>query len=210
MYRLFGRISGAGKMGKQERSESDSLTQEAKEQYEQLVREVRMRQHELGNQLSAAKNLTSGETKRYLEELNKDQRYNMLLLCGDPLLAGLLYQKCRKAETQGIRVESHISARLGEYAISQQDLIGIVGGLLDNAIDAELTRTTGERYIRVLVEQEGGRYRIAGSRLGIAARAQAGGLGLRMCVKSVYPAMRILPMAIRRRMGKTKYFSCCI
>lgn len=140
--------------------QSDRLTLEAKEQYEQLVREVRMHQHELGNQLSAAKTLSSGEASQYLEELNKDQRYNVLLLCGDPLLAGLLYQKCKAAEAQGIRVESHISARLEAYALSQHELIAIVGGLLDNAIDAELSRPADERSIRILVDAEDGQYRI--------------------------------------------------
>ncbi|MBR1854401.1 MAG: GHKL domain-containing protein [Lachnospiraceae bacterium] len=140
--------------------QSDILTKEAKEQYEQLVREVRMRQHELGNQLSAAKNLSSGQVSQYLEELNRDQRYNVLLLCGDPLLAGLFYQKCREAETQGIRVETHISARLEDFVLPQHELIAIVGGLLDNAIDAELTRPADERSMRILVDLEDGRYRI--------------------------------------------------
>ena len=104
--------------------QSGILTKEAKEQYEQLVREVRMRQHELGNQLSAAKNLSSGEASQYLEELNRDQRYNVLLLCGDPLLAGLLYQKCKEAEAKGITVESHVSARLGDYAPEHSQAFG--------------------------------------------------------------------------------------
>ena len=164
MCRRSGKRSGAEKMSKQRQADanpqSDRLTQEAKEQYEQLVREVRMRQHELGNQLSAAKTLSSGEASQYLEELNRDQRYNVLLLCGDPLLAGLLYQKCKEAEAQGIRVESHISARLEAYALPQHDLIAIVGGLLDNAIDAELSRPGDERNIRILVDREDGQYRI--------------------------------------------------
>lgn len=164
MWRRSGKPSGAEKMSKQRQADtnpqSDRLTQEAKEQYEQLVREVRMRQHELGNQLSAAKTLSSGEVSQYLEELNRDQRYNVLLLCGDPLLAGLLYQKCKEAEAQGIRVESHISARLEAYALPQHELIAIVGGLLDNAIDAELSRPADERSIRILVDAEDGQYRI--------------------------------------------------
>ena len=145
----------AHKMGIHKRLESERVpqaedglsTQEAMAQYEKLVQEVRMRQHDLGNQLSALKSISSVDAERYLEELNKDQRHNVLLLCGDPLLAGLLYQKCREAEAKGITVESHVSARLGNYALLQHELVAIVGGLLDNAIDAELARPEEERHI---------------------------------------------------------------
>lgn len=136
------------------------LTQEAKAQYEKLVQEVRMRQHDLGNQLSAVRNISSEEARRYLEELNKDQRHNVLLLCGDPLLAGLLYQKCTEAEEKGITVESHVSARLGDCALPRHEMIAIVGGLLDNAIDAEMTLDREERHICINVDTEDEKYRI--------------------------------------------------
>ena len=42
-------------------SDAEMLTKEAKEQYEKLVQDVRMRQHELGNQLSAVKGFSAGE-----------------------------------------------------------------------------------------------------------------------------------------------------
>lgn len=141
-------------------AEAKLRAEEAKAQYEKLVLEVRMHRHELGNQLSVVKSLAADDASRYLEELNADQRHNVLLLCGDPLLAGLLYQKCTEAESQGIRVENHVFAKLEQYALPQHELIASVGVLLDNAIEAELTCPEGERSIRILVDEEDGRYRI--------------------------------------------------
>lgn len=142
-------------------SDAEMLTKEAKEQYEKLVEDVRMRQHELGNQLSAVKGFSAGEkTEKYLDELNRDQMYGRLLLCGDPLLAGVLYQKCAEVQKQGIGLEVHVAARLEDTAFLQHDLIAVVGVLMDNALEAELTRPAAERFIRITLDEEDGLYRI--------------------------------------------------
>ena len=128
--------------------------------YAQLAEEVRMRQHALENQLSAVQGMQGAEAEQYLEKLNRDQRYNHLLLCGEPLLAGLVHRKCQRARECGIEIGIHVAARMRGTVLPLQDVTAMVGILLDNAIEAENTRSEAERYISITFDEENGCSRI--------------------------------------------------
>lgn len=114
---------------------------------EELVKEIRARQHEFDNHINAILNmhLTVGDYEElverqsaYITEIIKDddsRRYFPLLRISDKVLAGFLYSKIVRAPHY-IKTDVKVKSLEILSGISEHHLIEIVGTLVDNAYEA--------------------------------------------------------------------------
>lgn len=125
---------------------------------EELVKEIRAKQHEFDNHLNAILNmhLTVDNYKElverqseYIREVAKDndgRKYLQLLKISDKVLAGFLYSKIVRAPSY-VTTEVEVKNLEIISGISEHHLIEIVGTLVDNAYEActeELNRVIME------------------------------------------------------------------
>ena len=113
--------------------------------FEDAVAAIRMRQHEFDNHINAIKCMRytihdidklMDEQDKYCERILQENKYNKLLkLKTSPILIGYLYSKFSSALTQGINVDYEIQD-INVEKLAINDLIEIIGILLDNAIEA--------------------------------------------------------------------------
>lgn len=114
---------------------------------EELVKEIRARQHEFDNHINAILNmhLTVGDYEElverqsaYITEIIRDddsRRYFPLLRISDKVLAGFLYSKIVRAP-HFIKTDMKVKSLEILSGISEHHLIEIVGTLVDNAYEA--------------------------------------------------------------------------
>lgn len=113
--------------------------------YENLVQEMRRKQHEFDNHINALygqhllyKDYESlvKHQKEYCQELKEDQKYAHLLKVGNTTLAGFLYGKFVEAEKCGIAVTYDIKTTDIMEEIPEYKITELIGNLVNNAIDA--------------------------------------------------------------------------
>lgn len=113
---------------------------------EELVKEIRARQHEFDNHINAILNMhltvdnyeeLVEKQSAYIHEIRRDSasRYLPLLRISDKVLAGFLYSKIVSSPEN---VETDVEVRNWEIIskVSEHSLIEIVGVLVDNAYEA--------------------------------------------------------------------------
>lgn len=114
---------------------------------EELISQVRSRQHEYNNRLMAISSAVSTsenleQAKEKVSELIQgvmiDQNDSVLLSCGSKLIGGMLYGKMKQAELHHISVQVDISAAFSQSIVQETDWIEIIGILMDNAIEASV------------------------------------------------------------------------
>ena len=116
------------------------------EAYQQLMQDVRKRQHDFKNQLSVlySMHLTSDSMEeliekqaKYGEVLLRESRYDSILTgCNNETLAGYLYYKFKEMEQHEIHVEYKISVDKGESVFFLHEFIEIMGILVTNAAES--------------------------------------------------------------------------
>ena len=118
--------------------------------YDDLLKEVRRRQHDYKNQLIAIKSMCS--TAKSIEELREmqddylgilqteSQFDSIITKCNNPILAGYIYNMCLKYKEQGIIINVDVMVENREIDIRTKDIIEILGVLLDNAYEEYLSR----------------------------------------------------------------------
>ena len=126
------------------------------QRYDELLQEVRMRQHEFKNQMAAVfsshytyktyEQLVDAQ-KEYCEILTRENRYNNLLLIGNNILAGFLYEKFKQVEDDQIFLDYKINAKFENISMPMHHLIEVVGILIDNAVEAAKDREDKKIYI---------------------------------------------------------------
>ena len=115
------------------------------ESFENLVSDIRSRQHDFENHINAvySQHYTSTtleelveKQRKYCEVLREDNKYNKLLSAGNSIITGFLYGKFLQAEGKGISVKYKV--KLGELKCSVPiyKLVEIIGNLFDNAMEA--------------------------------------------------------------------------
>ncbi len=115
------------------------------ESFENLVSDIRSRQHDFENHINAVysqhyTSTTLGELvekqRKYCEVLREDNKYNKLLSAGNSIITGFLYGKFLQAEGKGITVKYKV--KLGELKcpIPVYKLVEIIGNFFDNAMEA--------------------------------------------------------------------------
>lgn len=113
---------------------------------EELVKEIRARQHEFDNHINAILNMhltvdnyeeLVEKQSDYIHEIRRDSasRYLSLLRISDKVLAGFLYSKIVSSPEN---VETNVEVRNWEIIskVSEHSMIEIVGVLVDNAYEA--------------------------------------------------------------------------
>lgn len=153
----------------QEKDKRIRIQKMCQESYEQLILEVRNRQHEFQNHLSALQGMCySCQTIEELSELQSkycdrilvENKYNKLLyICKSPIVGGFLYSKFSKAGEQGITTEYQVDIDFKEQKMDEFELIEMLGILYDNAVEAIASQE--EKTIVVKVVQEGEELRIS-------------------------------------------------
>lgn len=115
--------------------------------FDELVTQIRMRQHEYNNKLEGISSLLySGKDpavivkkqKEFLDDILDENKKDFisLLKISDSVLAGLVYTKLVRAEQSGIPVEIHVMNDEIITKATECDKVTIAGVLLDNAIEA--------------------------------------------------------------------------
>lgn len=113
--------------------------------YRELVKEVRVKQHDYKNQLGAmysmqmvAKSLDDLKKmqKEYRETLTENNKYaSILTCCNNSVLAGYIYYRCISCENDGIEVIYDIHADEAVCGFALHEIIEMLGILIDNACE---------------------------------------------------------------------------
>lgn len=121
------------------------ITSVQKKEYDKLLEQVRLREHELNNHMLAIYSahhtcetydkLVEAQSE-YCHRMIKENCYNTLLFMENKVLAGFLYEKLLDIEAQSVNVDYRISGETGINKISTYHLIEMTGILLDNALEA--------------------------------------------------------------------------
>ena len=133
--------------------------------YQELLDEVRRKQHDFKNQIGAilSMHVVSNSMdelirmqREYADELLKDNKFNDILLsCNNPILAGYMYTRFSACVQREINVIYKIKVDWANCAWGIHEIIEILGILLDNACEHVMIQDIIERKIRVsFVEEE--------------------------------------------------------
>ncbi len=119
--------------------------------------ETRKIRHDINNHLIALGILINegkiDEAKAYLGEITADISANKPpAAAGRPVLDALLFGKSQTAENYGIKLEITVDAAFPE-SISDYELCGIFGNILDNAIEA-CAKYDGQKFIHLAVKKQ--------------------------------------------------------
>lgn len=114
--------------------------------YEQLILEVRKRQHEFGNHLAALQgmcytcndiNELTQLQNNYCERILSENKYNRLLYeCKNPIIGGFLYSKFESALKREIDIDYKVNINLKDSDADEFELIEMLGIMYDNAVEA--------------------------------------------------------------------------
>jgi signal transduction histidine kinase len=112
---------------------------------DELINELRAKQHEFDNHIQAISMLADTckdydeltyEMKKYSNYIVKDNEISMLLKLNNKILAGFIYSKQKQANEKNLILDIDIDNYFIETKVQDQQLIEIMGTLLDNAFDA--------------------------------------------------------------------------
>jgi len=122
-----------------------------------LTDALRAQAHEFSNRLHAIAGLVelgrSEEAIRLITEtsgMHQEISETLLERIGDPVLGALLLAKAAIASERGIELHVSDDTVLPESPLQSDDLITLLGNLVDNALDAA-AQSAGERWVRVSV-----------------------------------------------------------
>ncbi len=132
--------------------------------YENLILEIRTRQHEFDNHINAIYNQhllykdydsLVKHQKEYCEALTEDQKFARLLKVGNTALAGFLYGKFAEAQRAGINVSYEIMTSKVMRGVPEYKVIEIIGNLINNAMEA--LKSTQDKRMNVKIYADGNR-----------------------------------------------------
>jgi|GEM_PF-338900 len=112
---------------------------------DELVSEVRTRQHEFNNKLLAitsivetANDLTTAkeQIQVYTQNVVMTNHLKEVLLSDSKVIAGFLYTKMKLAEAKKIHMKTEIHTNFQQLKIEEYEIVEVLGILLDNAIEA--------------------------------------------------------------------------
>ncbi len=154
---LFGRFVMLTKKekGGYKKNEEVWLSQYIK-QYEELIQEVRRRQHDYKNEIQTIKMayVTGGNEVALdvIKEYEDDEQYtNILNGCENPIIAGLIYSKVRDFKEQGVTTVCRIRMRNVGIALEKREVVDIIGILLDNAF--ECTKIQDDKVMQFEIDE---------------------------------------------------------
>lgn len=131
--------------------------------FHSLIDDIRLRQHEFDNHISAIYSLhytcDSYEElvkaqNEYSQAVIKENQYNKILKIGNPLFIGFLYGKFIEIERLGIEITYNINFRESNIAIPVYKLVEILGNLIKNAVEAMTGLEAQALYVSVVETNE--------------------------------------------------------
>ncbi|MBR4083307.1 MAG: GHKL domain-containing protein [Lachnospiraceae bacterium] len=141
------------------------VTKEAEESYSELLTNVRLRQHEFKNHLTAIlsahyaydtyEKLVEVQDE-YCQQLISENKYNDLLRIDNKVIVGFLYKKIVEMEDDGIEIEYKVSSKLEKCLVPTYYLIEMLGILLDNAAEAQ--KNCSDKQVVISVFENTNRY----------------------------------------------------
>lgn len=131
--------------------------------FSDLITQIRARQHEFDNHISALCNLhyickdydeLVQEQSKYAKDVISNNRFHKLLVSGNPVIAGFLYGKLSSIQEQGIEVTYtfHISEFTSKIPV--YPVVELVGNLLKNAVEAVKTQQVEKQIHLSCTENE--------------------------------------------------------
>lgn len=134
---------------------------------EELIEQVRARQHDFNNQMmavaaavSTAHDLQEAQeaVTPLLQHVRLDGADKELLKCDSKVIGGLLFGKMKQAELKQVRMEVTIAGAFLRRSLSEADWVELIAILLDNAIEAA---SPGDvLYARATEEEDGLRFSV--------------------------------------------------
>ena len=134
---------------------------------EELIEQVRARQHDFNNQMmavaaavSTAHDLQEAQeaVTSLLQNVRLDGADKELLKCDSKVISGLLFGKMKQAELKKVRVEMTIAGAFLRRSLSEADWVEVIAILLDNAIEAAVPGDV--LYARAVEEADGLRFSV--------------------------------------------------
>lgn len=131
--------------------------------FSDLITQIRARQHEFDNHISALCNLhyickdydeLVSEQSKYAKDVIGNNRFHRLLVSGNPVIAGFLYGKLSSIQEQGIEVTytfhiSEFTSKIPVYLV-----VELIGNLLKNAVEAIKTQQVEKQIHLSCTENE--------------------------------------------------------
>lgn len=143
-----------------EKDESLCLHKKYEQSYEELIRDIRIKQHDFNNHITAIygqiytcdslDELVDAQ-KSYCEKLVSDTQLYKLLRFKDTVISGFLYQKLCDIEKREIKLKCDVKTDNFKVSMPETVLVEILGILIDNAV--EEAEKTDEKEIVVSVEE---------------------------------------------------------
>lgn len=112
---------------------------------DELVAEVRSRQHEFSNKLLAISSILHSsenikdaqeQVAKYVDNVQLTRGQYELLNMDHKVIAGFLYTKMKRAEQLNMQLKIERTVQVSEFPCEDYDLIEVLGILIDNAIEA--------------------------------------------------------------------------
>lgn len=133
--------------------------------YENLISDVRRRQHDFKNQLGAiySMHLVASSMdelicmqKEYGNTIQCESKFDSILTnCNNPILAGYLYHRCLLCERDDILVDCNIHIDQAKCCFQLHEIIEVFGILFDNAAESVLFSHASCKLISVdFIESE--------------------------------------------------------
>jgi len=129
---------------------------------EGLTDALRAQAHEFANRLHTIAGLVQmgrGEEAMKLiaqtSDLHQELTESLLERVGDPVLGAVLLAKAAIASERGIELRVSDDTVIARSALDSEDLITVLGNLIDNAFDAAAT-SAADRWVSVSVTDKGG------------------------------------------------------
>lgn len=131
--------------------------------FSDLITQIRARQHEFDNHISALCNLhyickdydeLVQEQSKYAKDVISNNRFHKLLVSGNPVISGFLYGKLSSIQEQGIEVTytfhiSEFTSKIPVYLV-----VELIGNLLKNAVEAVKTQQVEKQIHLSCTENE--------------------------------------------------------
>lgn len=127
---------------------------------DELVKELKSKQHEFDNHMQALNMITITSTdyeslvhlmKRYIEDLNLSDGLEKLVKLDNKILAGFLYEKTIKSKENNIDFQIEIYDYDFKSNLKDYQLIEVIGNLIDNSFETDIDNNK----VKLILKREG-------------------------------------------------------
>ncbi len=140
------------------------MKQKYEEAYSLLLLEMRRKQHDYKNQITALYSIHMVENdkdeitnleKEYGDKLLETTKYDSLILnCDNPVLSGYIYTQCNLAMRKGINVFPNVMCANRNYNIPIHEVIEILGIVINNAIECLIDMDREFKELKIDIHDE--------------------------------------------------------